>query len=371
MPPIPPPGGPATPTVQAILDGEASSPANPASGGVQVAQAGAGPMIGAAPTAGDALASGAGQLGAQALKVLPEVAPGAAAGAFAIGMTPGSAGGPSQTFDTGVPGVSATLAGSETNPVLRWTDPASGAATSQVVQRVGDALQVPGGGPVVGQVVNGVPVFDQAAVSALVAAPPLAGGTTTATPVPPAIPSSPPPSVPATVPNPPEGFTASPDASKPSILSTPIPDGPAAPSVTPGTPIDGVQGPTVMANQSTGNGSPATGPFTSTDPLVADLANQIEAAKPGTVQGVNINVLRPDGTIATDIDIQTDQGAIQVKSGSGKGLTSQMDTTATLTGQRTIAYGPNLGPTIIRNLQQMGYEVYTNQNDLLKALGVK
>ena len=182
---------------------------------------------------------------------------------------------------------------------------------------------------------GGIPALDGNAITApapMLAAPSAAGGATTATATPPPVPSSSPPSVPANPLPAQAGTTASPDASNPTILSTPVPDGPAVPSVTPGTPTDGVQGPTVMANQSRGEDSPATGPFTSTDPLVADLADQIEAAKPGTVQGVNINVLRPDGTIATDIDIQTDQRAIQVKFGSCKGLTSQMGTTATSTG---------------------------------------
>ena len=122
------------------------------------------------------------------------------------------------------------------------------------------------------------------------------------------------------------------------------------------------QGPTIFAN---------SGPFNSDDPLVGDLANEIEAAKPGMVKGLNIDVFRPDGTKATDVDIQVDGAAIQVKSGSGAGLTRQMNTTKQLTGLRTIAYGPELGPTLQRNLRSLGYEVYTKKEDLLRALGVK
>ena len=48
-----------------------------------------------------------------------------------------------------------------------------------------------------------------------------------------------------------------------------------------------------------------------------------------------------------------------------------MITTSTLTGQRTIAYGPELGPTLTRNLQNLGYEVYKNPEDLIEALGKK
>ena len=102
---------------------------------------------------------------------------------------------------------------------------------------------------------------------------------------------------------------------------------------------------------------PSSGPFKSDDPLVGDLANEIEAAKPGMVKGVNINLFKPDGTKATDIDIQVDGAAIQVKSGSGAGLTRQMNTTKQLTGLRTVAYGPGLGPTLQRSLRSLGFEV--------------
>ena len=94
-------------------------------------------------------------------------------------------------------------------------------------RRVAGAVWRPGGGP------GGQrrAVFDPAAVSALVAVPSAAGTTTTAMPTPLAVPSSPPPSVSANPLPAQAGTTASPDASNPTILSTPVPDGPAAPSV--------------------------------------------------------------------------------------------------------------------------------------------
>ena len=170
------------------------------------------------------------------------------------------------------------------------------------------------------------------------------------------------------------GFDIHPEAGRPTIVSTPpttltVPNhtGSPPPAVNLGDlreefPALQPQGLTIMES---------SGPFNSDDPLVGDIANEIEAAKPGMVKAVNVDLFRPDGTKATDIDIQVDGAAIQVKSGSGAGLTRQMNTTKQLTGLRTIAYGPDLGLTLQRSLRSLGYEVYTKKEDLLRALGVK
>jgi hypothetical protein len=64
--------------------------------------------------------------------------------------------------------------------------------------------------------------------------------------------------------------------------------------------------------------------FTSDEPLVADLANQIEVLYPGHVLGVNRKIRDTGGRIITDIDIELQTANIQVKSGNGKGLTRQV-----------------------------------------------
>ena len=110
------------------------------------------------------------------------------------------------------------------------------------------------------------------------------------------------------------------------------------------------------------------GLFVSGDPIVAEVANGIEAAYRGLVKAVNVVVHRPDGSVLTDIDIQLDGTSIQVKTGGGKGMTKQMVETQRFTGQRTIAYGPDLGPTLVKNLRRMGFEVYTTEAELIKAL---
>jgi len=56
-------------------------------------------------------------------------------------------------------------------------------------------------------------------------------------------------------------------------------------------------------------------------------------------------VHRTEGTILTDFDIELDNIVIQVKSGSGKGLTSQMIETATGTQKLVIRYTPDLNPS--------------------------
>ena len=56
---------------------------------------------------------------------------------------------------------------------------------------------------------------------------------------------SPPPLVQPNLPNTPEGFSTTPDAGQPSIVSTPAPNGPTVSNVTLGVLINGVQGPTV------------------------------------------------------------------------------------------------------------------------------
>ena len=54
------------------------------------------------------------------------------------------------------------------------------------------------------------------------------------------------------------------------------------------------------------------------------MATQIEQEFPGSVNGVNRIVHRPDGSILTDLDIELENIVIQVKSGGGKGLTRQL-----------------------------------------------
>ena len=110
--------------------------------------------------------------------------------------------------------------------------------------------------------------------------------------------------------------------------------------------------------------------FTSTDPYVADTANAIEAKMPGQVVGVNKIMYKPDGTLLTDADIELKDVIIQVKSGTGKTLTSQMIKTATGTSKTVIGYTPDLNPSsaLVKGAKTAGFDVFTNMGDLLNYL---
>jgi len=93
-------------------------------------------------------------------------------------------------------------------------------------------------------------------------------------------------------------------------------------------------------------------PLTS-DPLVADLANKIEALYPGHVVGVNIPLQSTLG--ATDADILLQNAVIQVKSGGGaQGLLLQLQKSEAATGLPALGFGPNLPGNSLRALSGQG-----------------
>ena len=89
--------------------------------------------------------------------------------------------------------------------------------------------------------------------------------------------------------------------------------------------------------------------FKSTDPLVGNLATKIESVYPGHVIDVNVPVRSSTGQMITDADILLKNAVIQVKSGGGKGMASQLQRTEQATGIPTIGYGPDLKPSILRS----------------------
>jgi len=108
--------------------------------------------------------------------------------------------------------------------------------------------------------------------------------------------------------------------------------------------------------------------FSSSDPLVADLANKIEAANPGHVVGVNVPIRNAAGELVTDADILLQNAAIQVKSGGGKGLAAQLVRTEEATGLPTIGYGPTLKPSVVKNIQNSGGLVTKDEALLLEVV---
>ena len=108
--------------------------------------------------------------------------------------------------------------------------------------------------------------------------------------------------------------------------------------------------------------------FTSADPLVGNLANRIEAAYPRHVVGVNVPMRNSAGQLVTDADILLQNGVIQVKSGSGAGLTSQLARTQAVTDLPVIGYGPKLGGTLIQNINKAGGLVTRDEQLLLQVV---
>lgn len=110
--------------------------------------------------------------------------------------------------------------------------------------------------------------------------------------------------------------------------------------------------------------------WTSTDKYVGETANAIEAKYPGKVVDVNKKVYRADGTPLTDYDIELDNAIIQVKQGGGKGATKQAINTASSTSKEVIIYLPdqNSGAAVVKGLQNEGFKVFTNQQDLMNYL---
>lgn len=110
------------------------------------------------------------------------------------------------------------------------------------------------------------------------------------------------------------------------------------------------------------------GKWTSSDPLVGDVATAIDDAIPGMVQDVNKIIRDSSGRIVTDLDIELNDVVIQVKSGGGKGLTTQLENTASATGKITVGYVPDAKPSIIKGAEAKGFQVFTDLDELINYL---
>ncbi|MGL5149022.1 MAG: hypothetical protein ACRC7N_00410, partial [Clostridium sp.] len=108
--------------------------------------------------------------------------------------------------------------------------------------------------------------------------------------------------------------------------------------------------------------------FTSDDPLVGELATNIEANLPGRVVDVNKVIKGADGKIKTDFDIELDNAILQVKEGGGKGMVSQLERTAKTTNKTVIGYGPDLKGSIVKGANAKGFEVFRSESELIEYL---
>ncbi|MFI1352682.1 RHS repeat-associated core domain-containing protein [Streptomyces sp. NPDC020898] len=122
-----------------------------------------------------------------------------------------------------------------------------------------------------------------------------------------------------------------------------------------------------VGGESSGSSSgPRT--FTSDDPLVGDVANEIEAKYPGLVDDVNVPVNRPDGSTLTDFDVELKNAVIQVKAGPGKGAGAQVTRTQEGTDKPVIVYGPKLRPSVVKEVNGRGAIGVPSMDDLLAAV---
>ncbi|MDO5560512.1 MAG: DUF1906 domain-containing protein [Oscillospiraceae bacterium] len=108
--------------------------------------------------------------------------------------------------------------------------------------------------------------------------------------------------------------------------------------------------------------------FTSNDPLVGDLATNIEANLSGRVVGVNKIIIGDDGLIKTDLDIELDNAVLQVKKGGGKGMVSQLERTAKITNKTVIGYGPDIKGSIVKGANAKGFNVFRSESELIEYL---
>ena len=74
--------------------------------------------------------------------------------------------------------------------------------------------------------------------------------------------------------------------------------------------------------------------------------------------------------IEASLDIELDDIIIQVKSGSAKGLTTQMLNTFNATGKVVISYTPDIkqSSSVLKGVRAKGFNTFTTMDELLKFL---
>jgi hypothetical protein len=112
-------------------------------------------------------------------------------------------------------------------------------------------------------------------------------------------------------------------------------------------------------------------PSISNDPLVGETVSKIQKDGGQKINGVNTKK-ETNGRITNEIDIETDDAVIEVKSGGTKHHFNQFarqKAYADKQHKRYIIYGPNLRGGVLKELRKRGYDVATSYDELLKLLG--
>ena len=107
--------------------------------------------------------------------------------------------------------------------------------------------------------------------------------------------------------------------------------------------------------------------WSSADPLVGNLANQLEAAFPGRITGVNTNVPMSNGLLR-EVDIELGDIVVQVKSGNARGLTGQIETSVSTTGRRVVGYAPDMPPGAWENAARQGIPIARSLDELIAII---
>lgn len=107
--------------------------------------------------------------------------------------------------------------------------------------------------------------------------------------------------------------------------------------------------------------------FTSSDPLVGDLANWIERQRPGWIRGVNHHVPQHDGR-TREIDIEVGNVLVQVKSDRARHLLAQMTATMNTTGRVPVAYAPDMPYVAWRGALYDGFRIARTREELMLML---
>ena len=105
--------------------------------------------------------------------------------------------------------------------------------------------------------------------------------------------------------------------------------------------------------------------FSSPDPLVGDLANEIESMYPGHVRGVNVKFVDVEGKVR-DHDILLDNAVLQVKGGRGAdNILLQLQRSEQNTGLPAIGYAPIMAPRAMAEVARQGGLITGNKEILL------
>ncbi|MBI1924543.1 hypothetical protein HYR99_09860 [Candidatus Poribacteria bacterium] len=98
------------------------------------------------------------------------------------------------------------------------------------------------------------------------------------------------------------------------------------------------------------------------------MANEIERKYPGHVEAIHQVIKDDSGNVVAEFDIVTKNAVIEVKSGSGQGLSGQLTKEQQHTDKPVIGYGPDLKPSVVKQAEKDGHLVTTERNILLEVI---